>query len=317
MTTRNRIVLILMFLSFLGCKERGKQLLVDTKSIGQIPLVEINELKDRRGETDVMIIDMRKPEYYVEGHIEGAVNIWRDQLEDATFPYGGMMASKDSIESLLGRLGISNGHRLVIYDDRGCPDAARLWWLLKFYNYEQVSLLNGGLEAWQAEGMKLSKEDVSYEPAEFKFPVTSNTDILIDKEGIMASLSNKNSKIILVDTRTTDEYKGSAKKKGANKAGRISGSVHVDWAEAINFKDHKKIKSADELRQIYYKYGITEKDTVVVYCHSGSRSALTTFVLTELLGYPNVMNYDGSWTEWSHFDHLPYEQDSVIKTKSL
>ncbi len=316
MIIRNKIALTILFLSFLNCKEKG-QPIVDVQPIRLAPLIEVEELQNRMGKTELRVIDMRKPQYYEEGHIEGAVNVWRDQLEDQTYPYGGMMATKDSIEKLLGDLGISEQHKLVIYDDRGCPDAARLWWLLKFYNFEQVSLLNGGLEAWQASGKKLSKEDVSYLPTRFKFPDTGNKEIWIDKEQLIADLNDKKNNMILVDTRTTNEYMGAVQKNGAKKAGRIPGSIHIDWAEAINYKDHKKIRTADKLKKIYNKYGITERDTIVVYCHSGSRSALTTFVLTEILGYPNVRNYDGSWTEWSYFDHLPYAQDSMIKTKSL
>ena len=313
MIIRNRIAYLFLVLSFLSCKERGQQDIVDTMSIRHVPLIEVEQLQSRMGEKDLMIIDMRKPEFYKQGHIEGAVNVWRDQLEDQSFPYGGMMATKDSVESLLSSLGISNGHSLVIYDDRGCPDAARLWWLLKFYNFERVSLLNGGLEAWQGSGMELSRDKVRYTPTSFKFSDSSNMHIWIDRESLIAHLNNTKSNMILIDARSKDEYQGSTHKAGARKAGRIPASLHIDWAEAVDFEDHKKIKSAEQLRKLYHKYGVTERDTIVVYCHSGSRSALTTFVLTEILAYPNVRNYDGSWTEWSYFDHLPYDKDSLIK----
>ncbi len=316
MITRSSIILGLLFLTFLGCKE-SRQAMVDSEEIQLAPLIEVKDLQKRMGEAEIMIIDMRKPEYYEQGHIEGAVNVWRDQLVDNRYPYGGMMATRDSIEDLLGSLGISNKHSLVIYDDRGCPDAARLWWLLKFHNYNKISLLNGGLEAWQGSGMKLSNNAVHYPTATFELPDSSNTNLWIDKESLVAGLNNKKSKMILIDTRTKDEFLGNTLKPGAKKAGRIPGSLHIDWAVAVDFKDHKKIRSADQLRDLFEKHGITESDTVVVYCHSGSRSSLTTFVLTELLEYPNIRNYDGSWTEWSHFDHLPYDHDSLIKTKSL
>ena len=316
MIIRNRIVIGLVFLAFLSCKE-VKQSVVEIEQKKLPPLIEVEGLQKRIGETGLMIIDMRKPQYYEEGHIEGAVNIWRDQLEDTSYPYGGMMSSREALEKLLGGMGISQQHRLVIYDDRGCPDAARLWWLLKYYNHNEVSLLNGGLEAWQASGKALSKNPVLYAPTTFKLPETSNTRIWIDKEHLAASLNNKESGLILVDTRTKAEYQGHTLKPGAKKAGRMSGSIHIDWARAVDFKNHKKIRSVDQLRKIYEDYDITKSDTVVVYCHSGSRSSLTTFVLTELLGYPNIKNYDGSWTEWSHFDQLPFDQDSLIKTKSL
>ncbi len=312
MNTRNKIALLLIVLSFLSCRER-QQGIIDTEISRHAPLIEVEQLQGRMGEAGLMIIDMRKPQYYEQGHIEGAVNVWRDQLEDSSYPYGGMMATKESVERLLSRLGISNRHTLVIYDDRGCPDAARLWWLLKFYNFERVSLLNGGLEAWQGSGLKLSRDAVRYTPTSFKFTDYSNMHIWIDKESLIADINDQKSNMILIDSRTKDEFLGSTHKAGAKKAGRIPGSLHIDWAEAVDFKNHKRIKPAEQLRKIYHKYGVTEIDTIVVYCHSGSRSALTTFVLSEILGYPNVRNYDGSWTEWSYFDHLPYHQDSLIK----
>ncbi len=316
MITRNKIGLVLLLLFFLSCKER-RQPLADTEQIKLPPLVEVMDLQHKMTDTELMIIDMRKPEFYHQGHIEGAVNIWRDQIEDTNYPYGGMMATKDSIEKLFGGLGISNNHNLVIYDDRGSPDAARLWWLLKFYNHNQVSLLNGGLKAWKESGEKLSKEPVLYPPTAFQLPDTNNTTIWIDKEELVADLKKKESEIILIDARTKAEYRGQTLKSGAKKAGRIPGSIHLDWARAVDFEGDKKIRSTDELRVLFEENNISNTDTVVVYCHSGSRSSLTTFVLLELLGYPNVKNYDGSWTEWSYYDELPFEQDSLTKTKSL
>ena len=105
------------------------------------------------------------------------------------------------------------------------------------------------------------------------------------------------------------------KKKGAAKGGRIPKSVHIDWAEAFNYSGDKRIKPVEELKIIYNKLNIKKNDPIIVYCHSGVRSAHTTFVLTQLLGYKNVKNYDGSWTEWSYFNDLPFKKDSVIKIK--
>jgi len=224
-----------------------------------------------------------------------------------------MMAPKKAVEEVLGGLGIGNGHHLVIYDDRGCPDAARLWWMLRYYNFNNVSLLNGGLDAWRESGNKLSREPARYRATTIVLPDSTNTGIWAGKERIISFLNDKQSEMILIDTRTAGEYQGRMHKAGAAKAGRISQSIHIDWARAVDYQDHKKIRTADQLRELYKEYGITAQDTIVAYCHSGSRSALTTFVLTELLGFNNVRNYDGSWTEWSHFKQLPFERDSVLK----
>ena len=116
---------------------------------------------------------------------------------------------------------------------------------------------------------------------------------------------------VLIDTRNNDEFTGKYHKKGAKKPGRIPNSINIDWAKNINYDDNKRLKSIEELKNIYDKLNINKTDSIILYCHSGLRSANTTFVLTQLLGYKNVMNYDGSWTEWSHFNDLPSVSDHI------
>lgn len=116
---------------------------------------------------------------------------------------------------------------------------------------------------------------------------------------------------LILDTRSVDEFSGKRMKKGASKGGRIPGSRHIDWSEAVNYAGDKKFKSTKELNAIYGKLSADKGDTIIVYCHSGVRSAHTTFVLTQLLNYTTVKNFEGSWTEWSYFDELAYEQDSI------
>ena len=126
------------------------------------------------------------------------------------------------------------------------------------------------------------------------------------KEEVQNSLKTE---AILIDTRTTDEYSGEKLKKGAQKAGRIPSAFHIDWAEAIHFSGDKRFKSMQELENIYGHIIPSTEAPCILYCHTGMRSAHTTFVLTQLLGYSNVKNYDGSWTEWSHFNNLPLQKN--------
>jgi thiosulfate/3-mercaptopyruvate sulfurtransferase len=118
-------------------------------------------------------------------------------------------------------------------------------------------------------------------------------------------------KTLIVDSRSDDEFTGKRQKEGATKGGRIPNSKSIDWAKAVNYNGDKKLKSEVDLEKIYAELGASKNDTIIAYCHSGVRSAHTTFVLTQLLGYKNVKNYDGSWTEWSQFDDLPSVQDSI------
>jgi thiosulfate/3-mercaptopyruvate sulfurtransferase len=139
--------------------------------------------------------------------------------------------------------------------------------------------------------------------------------VLIEKEELLKLITSDNSRVVVLDARSWDEYSGRSLKEGAKKTGRIPKSIHIDWAEAIDFGNSYTFKPKDQLEKIYAKLGASREDTIIVYCHSGVRSSHTTFVLTQLLDYKNVLNYDGSWVEWSYDDELPYETDPITNLK--
>ncbi len=271
-------------------------------------LIEVNELDSLIRVGDISILDFRKKKYYDAGHIPGALHIWRSDIENDSFGYKGMMAEKEQMENLFGELGIDKEDMLVIYDDNGLCDASRLWWLLQYYGFDDVRMLHGGMSGWEASGSLVSTADLSVKESFFEFEKTPSKKHLATKEDVLRAIKNNT---LIVDTRTLEEYSGKRQKKGAAKGGRIPTSIRIDWAEAIDYDGDKKIKSLEELRSIYGRMNASPSDSIIVYCHSGVRSAHTTFVLTQLLGYEHVKNYDGSWTEWSHFENLPFERDSV------
>ncbi len=277
-------------------------------------IIEAEDLIILSGQEHIKIIDFRKPSAYTNAHIEGALNVWRTDIEDPSYPYKGMMAKKEGIETLFSKLGIKNEDTLVVYDDRGACDAARLWWVLKNYDFESVKLLNGGLKAWKKVGGSLNNKAVSIIPSVFILPEKSSFGVWIGKNEIKEIVASKENEIIL-DTRNIDEFSGKRQKIGASKAGRIPKSICIDWVEAIDYEGTQKFKSYGELAKIYNRMGVSKTHPIITYCHSGVRSAHTTFVLTELLGYKNVRNYDGSWVEWSYYDELSFEQDSTTTIK--
>jgi len=296
-------------LLFAACMQRES-----TKSslVSSSYLIDAEELLSIAKVETTRILDFRKKEAYKKEHIAGAVNIWRTDIEDSSYVYKGMMASPAQIESVFGNLGIKTNDVLVIYDDNGLCDASRLWWILQNYNYINVKLLQGGIHAWKTNGGDVTQENPPIEKTTFKLTRDPELRYNVSKGEVLKALDHQT---VILDTRTTDEFEGKYQKKGASKAGRIQNSVNIDWSEAIYYNGDRRFKSVEELEKTYSRLNISKDDPLVVYCHSGVRSAHTFFVLTQLLGYKNVKNYDGSWTEWSYFDDLPFQKDTLRKHK--
>jgi len=261
-------------------------------------LIGIEAFKELSRKNTVKIIDFRKLEAYNKGHIKNSIHIWRTDIEDRSFPYGGMKASKKQLETLFSKLGIEKEDTLLIFDDKGLSDAARLWWVLQYYNFTNVMLLDGGFSTVKSAEIPLTIEKSIHPATNFSFSSEINTTYFASKRQLEKAVENG---AIILDTRTTDEYLGNILKKGAFVKGKIPNSQLLDWASAINYSGDKKTKTVIALEKIYSKIGAKKNDTVYVYCHSGVRSAHTTFVLTQLLGYKHVLNYDGSWIEWSYY----------------
>ncbi len=305
-----KISIIGLILIVAACKQNKPE---ELTAVSSKYLIEADEFIGLAKQANTKILDFRKKEVYAKEHIKGALNIWRTDIENSTFAYNGMMASPAQIETLFSNLGIKTDDVLVIYDDNGLCDASRLWWVLQNYNFTNAKLLNGGLDAWKGIGGELTKEISVVQKGEFKLTDKPTMNYYVSKEEVTEAVKNNT---VILDTRTADEYAGNVKKEGAAKAGRIPNSVHIDWAEAINYGGDERFKSIEELEKIYSKLNVAKEDPIIMYCHSGVRSAHTSFVLTQLLGYENVKNYDGSWTEWSYFDDLPFETDSITTNKN-
>lgn len=303
-----RILPVLLFL--LGCNhvptQQPPEEILSTHTSPY--LIEADLLQKNLTSSHYKLLDFRKPSAYQQGHLPGALQIWRADLENPDYPYGGMMPAAAQVNELFRSMGIQNSDTLIIYDDNGLCDAARLWWILQYYDFTQVKLLNGGLTAWQQAGGVLTQDIPPPSVSSFTLTANPSKNYWVSREAVQAAnLAN----ITLLDTRSTEEHTGQQHKSGAMRAGRIPGSINIDWAHAINYHSDKKFKPLHELQTVYAALNSTAKDTIYVYCHSGVRSAHTTFVLTQLLGYQHVMNYDGSWTEWSYFDKLTDKGDSL------
>ncbi len=262
-------------------------------------LIEAEQLLHMLNNSDrISLIDVRPVPEFEKGHLPGAVSVWRTETEIIDTSYSGIAIDSEKLSVLLGNKGVSSKNLVVLYDDKGGVEAARLWWLLKVYGFENTALLNGGLAAWTGELRHGASE---LKPQQFVFTGKSHPEI--DMNYPQFESARNKSGVVIIDSRSEAEYSGAEQKAGASIAGHIPGALHHDYGSNIDFspKGKMKFKPVDDLRAQYAALANPD-DTVLLYCHSGVRSAHTLFVLTELLDYKNVVNYDGSWVEWSWFN---------------
>ena len=247
------------------------------------------------------------PSAYEKGHIEGAAGWnWRRDLQDQV---ARDIAPKEALEQLLGRSGITPDTTIVLYGDNNNWFAAYAYWALKYYGHDKVQLIDGGRVKWEKEGRAYSTDVPQHAATTYKFHGSPKEDIRAYRDHVLSKLG----KAGLVDVRSPKEYSGellapeNLPQEGAQRGGHIPTAVSIPWGTAVNAEDGT-FKPVDELKEIYGGKGITANKEVIAYCRIGERSAHTWFVLKELLGYPDVRNYDGSWTEWGSSIRVPIEK---------
>lgn len=245
---------------------------------------------------------------YDQGHIPGAVKIdWVGELND---PIVRDYLDRERFEQLMVSKGISNDTTVVFYGDKHNWWATYALWVFKLFGHPDVRIMNGGRAKWIAEGRPLTRAVPSYPPGEYHAPERNDAAIRAFRDQVLAHIRQPGT--ALVDVRSPQEYTGERlhmpeyPQEGALRGGHIPTAVNIPWASAV--REDSTFKSADELRELYASKGITPDKDVVAYCRIGERSSHTWFVLTYLLGYPNVRNYDGSWTEWGNAVGLPIEK---------
>lgn len=244
---------------------------------------------------------------YDQGHIPGAVGFnWKKELQDQVVR---APLSKAHLEELLGGAGVSNDTTIVLYGDNNNWFAAWALWILKYYGHEDVRLLDGGRVKWLADKREISTEVPSYSQATYH-AAEPKTDIRALRDQVLSHIGQSN--VALVDVRSPGEYSGellapaNLPQEGAQRGGHIPGAANIPWGQAV--REDGTFKSADELRALYEGKGVTPDKEVIAYCRIGERSSHTWFALHYLLGYPQVRNYDGSWTEWGSLIGVPIEK---------
>ena len=241
---------------------------------------------------------------YDQGHIPGAVGWnWQTQLQDGVRRD---LIDPSTLEKLLGASGISNDTTILLYGDNNNWFAAYAFWQLKYYGHKDVRLIDGGRKKWLAEKRPVTTEATQTEAKSYH---AQNVDesIRARRDEVFAVLEHRKPGQ-LVDVRSADEFTGKilappGLSETAQRAGHIPGAANIPWAQASN--EDGTFKSFDDLQKLYQSKGITGSDEVIAYCRIGERSSHTWFVLKYLLGYSQVRNYDGSWTEWGNLIGAP------------
>ena len=246
---------------------------------------------------------------YSTGHIPGAVHIdWREDLQD---PLVRDYITPEGFAELCSRNGISRETTCVFYGDKSNWWSCYALWAFRLFGHEKVKILDGGRDKWVKDGRPMTKEKPEYPRADYPVPPKRYDDEI--RAFYEDALAQSQAKRALIDVRSPGEFKGDVThmpeypQEGVLRGGHIPGARSVPWKTAAN--DDGTFKSADELRKIYTEgCGLRSGEDIVAYCRIGERSSHTWFVLTYLLGYPNVRNYDGSWTEWGNRVRAPIER---------
>ena len=270
-------------------------------------LVTTAWVAEHLGEPGYRLIEVDvNPAAYDGGHIEGAVGWdWKKDLQDQTVRD---LASREALERKLGESGVTPDTTVLLYGDNNNWFAAYAYWALKYYGHDNVKLVNGGRVKWEQEGRPYTTDAPQVEATSFSFPGEANEDLRAYREQVLAAIGSSG----LVDVRSPGEYSGqllapeNLPQEGAQRGGHIPTAVNVPWATAV--KEDGTFKDAGDLQALYGGKGISGDREVIAYCRIGERSAHTWFVLAELLGYPSVRNYDGSWTEWGSAIRAPIEK---------
>lgn len=241
---------------------------------------------------------------YDNGHIRGAVKFdWRKDLQDGVRRD---FVNKEGFEKLLSEKGISNDDRVILYGGNNNWFAAYAYWYFKLYGHDKVQLLDGGRKKWELDGRELNSDEVKREATEYQAK-EQDLSIRAFRDEVVAEIGKSN----YVDVRSPDEFSGKLlapahlPQEQSQVPGHIPGALNVPWAKVAN--EDGTFKTEDEIKELYSDEGLDESKATIAYCRIGERSSIAWFALHELLGYDQVKNYDGSWTEYGSLVGVPVE----------
>src|SRR6056297_251017 len=280
-------VLLTFAIIFTGCEaditfpgEEGQDIITANQALKMIE------------EEDVVVVDTQKSGDYKDQHLEGAVNIARNDI--TTFgPFPNMLASASKIEESLGENGISNDTKVIIYDDNNNMDAARLWWTMLVYGHDtdKMKVISGGLDALEEAGANFVSGDYEAETVEYT-AAEKNEDLIATKEDLLEQANNPSDDVVILDVRTADEVS----------QGIIPGAIHINYVD--NNKDNGEFYPPSYIQRYYPDNDITPDKEVIMYCQTSIRAAQS-YIALHNAGYRDLKLYDGAWIEWSSDSSTP------------
>lgn len=271
-------------------------------------LVETAWVAEHLNDANIRIVESDEDVLLYEvGHVPGAVKI--DWVADLNDPVKRDYIDRARFEQLMSKAGIANDTRVIFYGDKNNWWACYALWVFQLFGHTNTAIMNGGRQKWIDEGRALSKETPSYPATQYKAVDRDDHTIRAFRDDVLEHIEKN---LPLVDVRSPQEYSGELlhmpgyPQEGALRGGHVPGAKSLPWAK--NVTENATFKAPAELRALYEPLGVTPDRDIIAYCRIGERSSLTWFVLTYLLGYPNVRNYDGSWTEWGNLVGAPIEK---------
>lgn len=289
MTLRVATLVSVFFLS-------GSQVMAsETKYPHAELLIEPATLSKAEIAKQFIVLDVRDKKQYAAGRVPGAV--WVDAAAWAKAFKDGKDA--EGWSARIGKLGIHADSSVVVYDNQAFNEAARIWWILRYWGVDDVRLLNGNWKTWKKTGLTI-ETGKPRQPSPIQFTAAPRSQRLATKGLILASL--KNSGLQIVDARSEGEFCGIDKRKN-KRAGAIPGAKHLEWSDLID-KDTQRFKTAEQLRNLFADAEIKLDRPTATHCQGGGRSSVMAFGM-ELMGAGNVANYYASWGEWGNCDDTP------------
>lgn len=257
-------------------------------------LVDTEWVLENLDNEDVVFIQLSSVDDFLLGHIPGARQSSVAALNNPDDEVTGQIGTPEQVAAALEALGITSETIIVLYDGSNNLSAARAYWVLKYYQHADVRIYNGGLTRWLLDGQELATEPVEFEATEYEI-AEADEEIRTTGEYVLERLNDDD--VQLCDTRGINEYIGTDVR--ADRGGHIPGAINLEWINAVNTETGEFLPY-EELDELFVLAGFNREKQIITYCQTGVRGAHTWFVLRELLGYPDVRNYDGSWVEWGN-----------------